>query len=125
MTHHVECVALEKTGSEWAPRPGGSAGYERPMPSGTRDAAGILVGDAGALRIAALALGAKEAGLPNADPITGHSLRAEHATAAHRAGIPIARIAAQTRHKDLFAPFDCYARPVDARELSSSRNLGG
>lgn len=67
---------------------------------------------------------AKEAGLPNAERITGHSLRAGHATAAHRAGVPIARIAAQTRHKDLSVLFDRYLRPVDALEFSSSKDLG-
>ncbi len=50
---------------------------------------------------------AKQAGLPNAERISGHSLRAGHATAAHRAGVPIARIVAQTRHKDL-----CPLRPL-------------
>ncbi|CAN5547266.1 hypothetical protein BH10ACT10_BH10ACT10_01000 [soil metagenome] len=64
---------------------------------------------------------AKEAGLPNAERITGRSLRA---TAAHRAGVPIARIAAQTRHKDLSVLFDRYIRPVDALEFSSSQALG-
>ena len=67
---------------------------------------------------------AKKAGLPNADRITGHSLRAGHATEAHRAGVPIARIAAQTRHKDLSVLFDRYIRPVDALEHSSSKDLG-
>jgi integrase len=67
---------------------------------------------------------ANEAGLPNAERITGHSLRAGHATEAHRAGVPIARIAAQTRHKDLSVLFDRYIRPVDALEFSSSKHLG-
>lgn len=67
---------------------------------------------------------AKEAGLPNAERITGHSLRAGHATEAHRAGVPIARIAAQTRHKDLSVLFDRYICPVDALEFSSSKDLG-
>jgi integrase len=67
---------------------------------------------------------AKGAGLPNAERITGHSLRAGHATAAHRAGVPIARNAAQTRHKDLSVLFDRYIRPVDALEFSSSKDLG-
>ena len=62
--------------------------------------------------------------LPNAERITGHSLRAGHATAAHRAGVPIARIAAQTRHKDLSVLFDRYLRPVDALEFSTSKDLG-
>jgi integrase len=63
-------------------------------------------------------------GLPNVERITGHSLRAGHATEAHRAGVPIARIAAQTRHKDLSVLFDRYIRPVDALEFSSSKDLG-
>jgi integrase len=66
---------------------------------------------------------AKAAGVPNADRVTGHSLRARHATEAHRAGVPLARIAAQTRHKDLSVLFDRYIRPVDALEASSSKTL--
>lgn len=67
---------------------------------------------------------AKRVGLPNTERITGHSLRAGHATAAHRAGVPIARIAAQTRHKDLSVLYDRYIRSVDALEASSSKDLG-
>ena len=67
---------------------------------------------------------AKKAGVPNAERITGHSLRAGHASPAHRAGVPLARIAAQTRHKDLSVLFDRYIRPVDALEFSSSKDLG-
>jgi integrase len=67
---------------------------------------------------------AKEAGLPTSERVTGHSLRAGHATEAHRAGVPIARIAAQTRHKDISVLFDRYIRPVDALEFSSSKDLG-
>lgn len=67
---------------------------------------------------------AKEGGLPNAERITGHSLRSGHATEAHRNGVPLARIAAQTRHKDLSVLFDRYIRPVDALEYSSSKDLG-
>jgi len=67
---------------------------------------------------------AKEAGLPNAERITGHSLRSGHATEAHRNGVSLARIAAQARHKDLSVLFDRYIRPVDALEHSSSKDLG-
>lgn len=67
---------------------------------------------------------AMEVGLPNAERVTGHALRAGHATEAHRAGVPIARIAAQTRHKDLSVLFNRYIRPVDALEYSSNKDLG-
>ena len=67
---------------------------------------------------------AHEVGLPNAERITGHSLRAGHATEAHRAGVPIVCIAAQTRHKGLSVLFNRYIRPVDALEFSSSKGLG-
>jgi integrase len=49
-------------------------------------------------------------------PVTGHSLRAGHATAAIN-GAPIDRIAAQTRHRDLGTLFNHYIRPA-------SRDLG-
>ena len=60
----------------------------------------------------------------NHHPRSPDSLRAGHATAAHRAGVPIARIAAQTRHEDLSVLFDRYVRPVDALEFSFSKDLG-
>lgn len=44
-------------------------------------------------------------------PVTGHSLRAGHATAAIN-GAPIDRIAAQTRHRDLGTLFNHYIRPA-------------
>ena len=47
-------------------------------------------------------------------PITGHSLRAGHATTAAANGAPIARIAAQTRHRDLETLVEHYIRLTDA-----------
>jgi hypothetical protein len=47
-----------------------------------------------------------------------------HATEAHCNGVPLARIAAQTRHKDLSVLFDRYIRPLDALEYCSSKDLG-
>ncbi len=66
---------------------------------------------------------ARVAGLP-AERVTGHSLRAGHATAAALAGVSIDRIAAQTRHKRVAVLIERYIRPVDALEHSSSRDLG-
>ena len=57
-------------------------------------------------------------------PITGHSLRAGHATTAATNGAPIARIAAQTRHRDLETLVEHYIRPTDALATSTSRDLG-
>jgi hypothetical protein len=54
---------------------------------------------------------AEVAGLPAAR-ITGHSLRAGHATAAYAAGVHLDRIAAQTRHKDLAVLLNRYIRPL-------------
>jgi hypothetical protein len=56
-------------------------------------------------------------------PITGHSLRAGHATTAAANGAPIARIAAQTRHRDLETRGEHYIRPTDALATSTSRDL--
>jgi len=56
-------------------------------------------------------------------PLRG-GVTGERGLAPHRAGVPIARIAAQTRHKDLSVLFDRYIRPVDALEFSSSKDLG-
>lgn len=56
--------------------------------------------------------------------ITAHSLRAGHATAAALAGVPLDRIAAQTRHKDLTVLVNRYIRPLEALATTSSRNLG-
>ena len=91
-----------------------------PLRGGATDERGLAPHTFGRL----LKAHAKQAALPNAERITGHSLRAGHATAAHRAGVPITRIAAQTRHKDLSVLFDRYIRPVDALEFSSSKDLG-
>jgi integrase len=66
---------------------------------------------------------ARAAGLD--DPrITGHSLRAGHATTAARAGVPIARIAAQTRHRRIAVLIERYIRPAQALATTSSRDLG-
>jgi len=56
--------------------------------------------------------------------ITAHSLRAGHATTAAIAGVPLDRIAAQTRHKDLSVLVSRYIRPMEALALTSSRDLG-
>ncbi|MGA8248952.1 MAG: tyrosine-type recombinase/integrase [Nocardioides sp.] len=56
--------------------------------------------------------------------ITAHSLRAGHATAAAMAGVPLDRIAAQTRHKDLTVLVNCYIRPLEALASTSSKDLG-
>lgn len=56
--------------------------------------------------------------------ITAHSLRAGHATTAALAGVPLDRIAAQTRHKDLGVLVNRYIRPVEALATTSSGDLG-
>jgi integrase len=56
--------------------------------------------------------------------VTGHSLRAGHATAAAVNGAPIERIAAQTRHRDLTTLFNHYIRPAEAMVTTTSRDLG-
>jgi integrase len=56
--------------------------------------------------------------------ITGHSLRAGHATTAALAGVPLNRIAAQTRHKDLTVLVNRYIRPLEALATTSSKDLG-
>ena len=66
---------------------------------------------------------ARDAGL-DAERITGHSLRAGHATTAALGGVPLARIAAQTRHKDLSVLVNRYIRPLEALATTSSRDLG-
>jgi integrase len=66
---------------------------------------------------------AHAAGL-DAGRITAHSLRAGHATTAARGDVPLARIAAQTRHKDLSVLVNRYIRPLEALSTTSSRNLG-
>ena len=56
--------------------------------------------------------------------ITAHSLRAGHATAAALAGVPLNRIAAQTRHKDLGVLVNRYIRPLEALATTSSKDIG-
>lgn len=56
--------------------------------------------------------------------ITAHSLRAGHATTAALAGVPLNRIAAQTRHKDLGVLVNRYIRPLEALDTTSSKDLG-
>jgi integrase len=56
--------------------------------------------------------------------VTAHSLRAGHATTAALAGVPLHRIAAQTRHKDLSVLVTRYIRPLEALATTSSRDLG-
>lgn len=65
----------------------------------------------------------RAAGLP-APNITGHSLRAGHATTAAAAGVPLDRIAAQTRHRHLKALIEHYIRPMEALAITTSRDLG-
>lgn len=65
---------------------------------------------------------ASEAGL-HAERITAHSLRAGHATTAALGGAPLARIAAQTRHRDLSVLVNRYIRPLEAL-ATTSRDLG-
>jgi integrase len=66
---------------------------------------------------------AADAGL-DATRITAHSLRAGHATSAALGGVPLARIAAQTRHQDLSVLVNRYIRPLEALGTTSSRDLG-
>ncbi|KQR16602.1 tyrosine-type recombinase/integrase [Cellulomonas sp. Leaf334] len=66
---------------------------------------------------------ARAAGLP-APHITGHSLRAGHATTAAAAGVPLDRIAAQTRHRHLKVLIEHYIRPMEALAITTSRDLG-
>jgi integrase len=56
--------------------------------------------------------------------ITAHSMRAGHATTAALAGVPLDRIAAQTRHKDLTVLVNRYIRPLEALATTSSKDLG-
>lgn len=66
---------------------------------------------------------AKAAGLP-AERITGHSLRAGHATTAAVAGVPVEKIAAQTRHRQINILIQHYIRPAQTLQHSSSQHLG-
>jgi integrase len=86
----------------------------------TRISLHALSGDAIARMLRARA---HAAGL-DAGRITAHSLRAGHATTAARSGVPLARIAAQTRHQDLSVLVNRYIRPLEALSTTSSRDLG-
>ena len=66
---------------------------------------------------------ARAAGL-DALPVSGHSLRAGHATTAAANGASIDRIAAQTRHRDLNTLMEHYIRPPNDLANTTSRNLG-
>ncbi|MFC7497000.1 MULTISPECIES: tyrosine-type recombinase/integrase [unclassified Nocardioides] len=66
---------------------------------------------------------ARGAGL-SPERITGHSLRAGHATAAAAAGVPLDRIALQTRHRRIATLIDRYIRPAQALDVTSSKDLG-
>lgn len=57
-------------------------------------------------------------------PVSGHSLRAGHATTAAVNGASIDRIAAQTRHRDLGTLLNHYIRPAEAMMNTTSRDLG-
>ena len=65
-----------------------------------------------------------EAAGPDGTRITAHSLRAGHATTAALAGVPLNRIAARTRHKDLGVLVNRYIRPLEALTTTSSKDLG-
>lgn len=56
--------------------------------------------------------------------VSGHSLRAGHATTAAINGVPIDRIAAQTRHRDLATLLNHYIRPAELMATTTSQNLG-
>lgn len=66
---------------------------------------------------------ARAAGL-SAVRITGHSLRAVHATTAALAGVALDRIVLQTRHRRLSTLIERYIRPAQAPEATSSCDLG-
>jgi integrase len=66
---------------------------------------------------------ARAAGL-SPERITGHSLRAGHATTAAAAGVPLDRIALQTRHRRIATLIDRYIRPAQALDVTTSRELG-
>ena len=66
---------------------------------------------------------ARSAGL-SPERITGHSLRAGHATTAAAAGVPLDRIALQTRHRRISTLIDRYIRPAQTLDATSSRDLG-
>lgn len=57
-------------------------------------------------------------------PLSGHSLRAGHATTAAHNGASFDRIAAQTRHRDLGTLLNHYIPPADALATTARRDLG-
>lgn len=65
---------------------------------------------------------AKAAGLGDL-PISGHSLRAGHATTAAEHGVPADRLMRTTRHKNM-ATLAGYVRPAETLRDTSSANLG-
>lgn len=66
---------------------------------------------------------AAAAGIPS-EHVSGHSLRAGHATTAALAGVGLDRIAAQTRHTRISTLVEHYIRPLEAMQVTSSRDLG-
>jgi integrase len=66
---------------------------------------------------------AAAAGIPS-ERVSGHSLRAGHATTAALAGGGLDRIAAQTRHSRISTLVEHYIRPLEAMQVTSSRDLG-
>ena len=66
---------------------------------------------------------AAAAGIPS-EHVSGHSLRAGHATTAAMAGVGLDRIAAQTRHSRISTLVEHYIRPLEAMQVTSSRDLG-
>ena len=67
---------------------------------------------------------ANEPSPPASAPASPHTpRRACHATAA-MAGVPLNRIAAQTRHKELSVRGNRYICPLEALATTSSRDLG-
>lgn len=66
---------------------------------------------------------AADAGLGHLQ-ISGHSLRAGHATTAARNGAALDRIASQTRHRQISTLLEHYIRPAQALARSTIRDLG-
>lgn len=66
---------------------------------------------------------AAAAGIPP-ERVSGHSLRAGHATTAAMNGVGLDRIAAQTRHTRISTLVEHYIRPLEAMQVTSSRDLG-
>lgn len=66
---------------------------------------------------------AAAAGIPS-ERVSGHSLRAGHATTAALAGAGLDRIATQTRHSRISTLVEHYIRPLEAMQVTTSRDLG-